>query len=195
MLQTVYSRSLDSYGFVKSVYSAPTLQLLMRPVNLDISDLNIYLVWEKKIRAWTSSFTVGMTKQWLAYERQKYNKPIFAYYFDNTISLPWGIMMTANVNGQSAGHMSTNYFGASCFVMNMSLGKSFLNKSLTLKISATDIFNTRNNYWSMNTCGVSVDRQQTYDSRGIKLSLAYRLRPYKSRYQGKNASDAEMSRL
>lgn len=195
MLQTVYSRSLDSYGFVKSLYSAPTLQLLMRPVNLDISNFNVYLGWEKKIRAWTPSLILGMTKQWVAYEGQKYDKPIFAYYFDNTISLPWGIMMTANVSGQSAGHISTNYFGASCFVMDMSLGKSFFNKSLTLKVSATDIFNTRNNYWSMNTCGVFVDRRQTYDRRGIKLSLTYRLRPHKSRYQGKNASDTEMNRL
>lgn len=195
MLQTVYSRSLDSYGFVKSVYPAPTLQLLMRPVNLDISDLNIYLGWEKKISVWTPSLTVGMTKQWLAYGGLQYDKPILSYSLDNTISLPWGIMMTANINGQSAGHISTNYFGASCFVMDMSLGKSFLNKSLTLKVSATDIFNTHNNYWSMSTCGVFVDRRQTYDRRGIKLTLAYRLRPYKSRYQGKNASDAEMNRL
>lgn len=195
MVQATYSRSLDSYGFVKSLYPASSLQLLMRPVNLDISDFNLYLVWQKKIKAWTPSVTAGVTKQWLTYEGQKHNKPIFAYYFDNTFALPWGIMMTANINGQSSGDMSTNRFGASWFVMDMSLRKSFLNKSLTLQVSATDIFNTGNNDWTMNTCGVFVDRHQTYDRRGISICLTYRLQPRKSRYQGKDASEEEMNRL
>lgn len=195
MIQAGWSRSIDSYGFVKSVYPAPSLQLLMRPVNLDFSDLNLYLVWQKKIRMWNPSFTAGVSKQWLTYEGEKYDKPIFAYYLGNTFELPYGIVMTANIEGQSSGNMSTNRFGASWVVMDMSLRKSFLNKSLILQVSASDIFNTRNNSWTINTCRVFVDRRQSYDYRGVSVSLTYRLQPKKSRYQGKDASEEEINRL
>lgn len=195
MMQAVYSRSLDSYGFVKSLYPAPSLQLLMRPVNLDISDFNFYLVWQKTLGVWTPSVTAGVAKQWLRYEGQRYDKPIFAYYFDNTFALPWGIMMTANLAGQSSGHASTNRFGVSWLVMDMSFSKSLWNKSLTLQIAATDLFNTRNNDWTMRTCGVYVQKRQSYDARGISLSLTYRLQPQKNRYRGKAASEEEMNRL
>ena len=196
MVQATYARSLDTYGFVRSVYPrAASLQLLMRPVNLDISNINLYLMWQKTVKVWTPSVTAVMAKQWLTYESQRYDKPIFVYFFDNTFALPWGVMLTANINGQSSGHMSTNRFAASWFVMDMSLSKSFFKKALTLQLSATDLFNTRCNDWTLTTCGVHVDARKSYDQRGVSLSLTYRLWPRKSRYQGKSAAEEEMRRL
>lgn len=196
VVQATYSRSLDSYGFVRSVFpNASSLQLLMRPVNLDISSLSAYLMWQRTIKFWTPSVTAVVAKQWLAYAGRHYEKPLFVYFFDNTFALPWGITVTANAYGQSSGHMSTNRFAASWFVMDMSVSKSFFKKALTLQLSATDVFNTRCNDWTMNTCGVRVDARKSYDARGISLSLTYRLRPRKSRYQGKSANETEMNRL
>ena len=47
----------------------------------------------------------------------------------------------------------------------------------------------------MNTYGVSVDKRQSYDRRGVALSVTYRLRPVGSKYKGKTASESEMNRL
>lgn len=196
VVQATYARSLDSYGFVRSVYpAASSLQLLMRPVNLDFSNLSCYLMWQRTIKVWTPSATAGVSKQWLTYAGRHYEKPLFVYFFDNTFALPWGITATANARGQSSGHMSTTRFAASWFVMDIGLSKSFLKKALTLQLSATDVFNTRCNDWTMNTCGVYVDARKSYDARGIMLSLTYRLWPRKSRYQGKSAAEDEMNRL
>lgn len=60
MLQADYTRSLDTYAFVKQVYPADNLQLLMHPVNIDVSALNLYLVWSRPIRRWTPNVTIGM---------------------------------------------------------------------------------------------------------------------------------------
>lgn len=195
MLQADYTRSIDSYAFVKKLYPAQTLQLLMQPVNINVSALDMYLVWNRPIRSWTPSVTLGMHKQWLKMEGNRYNRPIFSYYFDNTIALPQGFLLTLNANGQTSGDMHTNRFGASWFTLNASVGKTLFNKSLQLKLSATDILNTRNNDWTMNTCGIYVDKRQTYDSRGITLSLTYRFHPRKSKYKGEDAAKAEMNRL
>lgn len=195
MLQADYTRALDTYAYVKQVYPAPDLQLIMHPVNIDVSALSLYLVWTQPVRRWIPNVTVGMYRQWLKLDNTRYDKPIFSYFFDNTFSLPHGWMITANISGSSQGDMHTNRFGASWFTMDASVGKTFLNKSLTVKLAATDIFNTANNDWTMNTCGVFVDKRQSYDRRGLSLNIIYNFQPRKSGYKGTSAAEAEMKRL
>lgn len=195
MLQADYTRSLDTYAFVKQIYPADNLQLLMHPVNINVSALNLYLVWSQPIRRWTPNVTVGIYRQWLRLDNIRHDKPIFSYYFDNTFSLPHGWLITANISGSSQGDMHTNRFSASWFTMDASAGKTFLDKSLTIKLSATDIFNTANNDWTMNTCGVFVNKRQSYDPRGITLNIIYNFQPRKSKYKGSSAAEEEMKRL
>lgn len=195
MLQADYTRSLDTYAFVKQFYPADNLQLLMHPVNVNLSAFNLYLVWSKPVRSWTPNVTLGMYQQWLTLDNTKHNKPIFSYYFDNTFALPHGWNVTANFSGQTAGDMSTNRFGTTWVTMNASVGKTFLNKSLTVKLSATDIFNSGNNDWTMNTYGVTVDKRKSYDRRSISLNVIYNFQPSKSKYRGSSAAEAEMKRL
>ena len=195
MLQADYTRSLDAFGFVKQLYPTDNLQLLMHPVNIDRTALNLYLMWSKPIRCWTPNVTIGMYQQWLTLDNTKHNKPIFAYYFDNTFALPYGWNITANFRGQTEGDMSTNRLGSTAFAMDASVGKTFLNKSLTVKLSATDIFNTSNNDWTMNTYGVRVDKRQSYDSRSISLNVIYNFQPRKSKYKGASAAEDEIRRL
>ncbi|MBP2691686.1 MAG: TonB-dependent receptor [Muribaculaceae bacterium] len=195
MLQADYTRALDTYAYVKQLYPANKLQLIMHPVNIDVSALSLYLVWSQPVGRWTPNVTVGMYRQWLKLDNHRYNKPIFSYYFDNTLSIRHGWAITANISGSSQGDMHTNRFGASWLTMDASIGKTFLNKSLTVKLSATDIFNTANNDWSMNTYGVFVDKRQSYDRRGISLNIIYNFQPRKSKYKGTSAAEEEMKRL
>lgn len=195
MLQADLVRSFDSYAYVKQLYPADNLQLLMHPVNIDVTALSMYLVWSQPVRRWTPNVTAGMYRQWLNLSGTKYNKPIFSYYFDNTFSLPHGWIITANISGRTQGDMHTNRFGTTWFTMDASIGKTFLSKSLTVKLSATDIFNTANHNWTMKTYGIFVDKRQSYDHRGISLGVIYSFQPYKSKYKGSSAAEAEMNRL
>jgi len=105
MIQADYRRSIDSYAYVKQLYPADNLQLLMHPVNIDVSALSLYLVWSKAVRRWTPNVTLGMYGQRLALGGMRYDKPIFSYYFDNTFALPHGWTITANISGQTKGDM------------------------------------------------------------------------------------------
>lgn len=195
MLQADITRSIDTYAFVKQVYPADNLQLLMHPINIDVTALSTYLVWSRPIRRWTPNITLGLYKQWLDIDGTTYNRPIFSYYFNNTFALSEGWNLTINMSGQGPGDMHTNQFGTTWFTMDASIGKSFFNKSLTLKLSATDIFNTANNNWTMNTYSVFVNKQQKYDRRGVSLNVIYQFNPRKSKYKGNSASESEMNRL
>ena len=187
--------ALASASFVKQLYPAENLQLLMHPVNINVSALSLYLVWSQTVRRWTPNVTAGMYRQWLTLDNTRHNKPIFSYYFDNTFSLPRGWLITANISGSSQGDMHTNRFGASWFRMDASVGKTFMDKSLTVKLSATDLFNTASNDWTMDTYGVFVDKRQSYDLRGISLNIIYNFQPRKSKYKGSAAAEDEMKRL
>lgn len=195
LLQADFTRALDTYAFVKQLYPANSLQLLMHPVNINVSALSLYIVWSKPVQRLIPNITLGMYRQWLDIDGSTHNKPIFSYYFDNTISLPHGWLITANVSGRTCGDMHTNRFGTTWFTMDASVGKTMFNKSLNVKLSATDIFNTMNNDWSMFTCGVTVNKYQRYDRRGISLSIQYTFQPFKSKYKGKAAFETEMNRL
>ncbi|WP_289740609.1 outer membrane beta-barrel family protein [Muribaculum intestinale] len=195
MLQVDYIRSLDTYAFVKQIYPAQSLQMLLHPVNVNVSELSTYLIWSHPVRRWQPEVTLGMSKPWMKLGENHYNKPIYSYSFQNSISLPKGFYISANMRGQSSGDMHTNRFAASWFVMDMSLRKTFFNKALAVKLTATDIFNTRNNDWSMDTYGILMNKYQSYDRRGITLSVQYQFQPKKSKYKGKAASEAEMNRL
>lgn len=195
MLQTVFSRSLDTYAFVKQRHDAPTLQLIMHPVNVDVSSLSAYLIWSRPVGRWTPDFTLGVYRQWLEIGGRSCNRPIFSYSLDNVVSLPWGILISANAYGQTKGDMHTNRMGATWFSLDASVSKSFFNRMLTVKLAAADIFNTRNNDWTLDACGVRVVKRQSYDGRGVSLTLTLNLRPRKSEYKGETASQAEIDRL
>lgn len=195
MFQADFTRALDTYAYVKQLYPADNLQLLMHPVNINVSALSMYLVWSKPVGSWMPNVTVGMYRQWLKLDNRKYDKPIVSYCFDNTFALPHGWMITANISGRTQGDMHTNRFGETWFTMDASVGKTFLNKLLTVKLSATDVFNTSNNDWTMNTYGVFVDKRQSYDQRGVSLNIIYNFQPRKSRYKGSSAAESELKRL
>lgn len=66
---------------------------------------------------------------------------------------------------------------------------------MSVNLSATDIFNTSNGDWTMKTYGIFVDKRQSYDNRGVTLSLTYNFQPRKSGYKGSTAAEEEMNRL
>ena len=196
MLQADFTRALDTYAFVKQLYPAGNLQLIMHPLNIDVSSLSLYLVWSRPVCRWTPNVTVGMYRQWFKLDNNRYDNPIFSYYFDNTFSLPCDWMITANISGRTKRATCTPTVLLLHGLQWMFLvGRTFLNKSLTVKLSATDIFNTANNDWTMNTCGIFVDKRQSYDQRGISLNVIYNFQPRKSQSRGSSAAESEMKRL
>lgn len=195
ILQADFVRSLDTYGFTRRLYPAPGLKIIQQPVNFDVSALSVYLIWNRRIGPWSPSVTAGMYRQWLCLDGTAHNRPIFSYYFDNTLSLPFGFELDINASGSSRGDMHTNRFGGTAVTVDAGLSKSFLSDSLQVRLSAYDIFGTANNDWTMDTGGIYARVCQSYDYRGVGLSVTYRLRPQRSRYKGEAASEAELNRL
>lgn len=195
MMQATFRRSFDTYGFIKRVYPADNLQLIFQPVNFNVSAAWLYFVWQKRIGCWQPAVTLGVNPQWLEIGGERYDKPICSWYFDNTLSLPFGILLTANLYGQSSGYIHTQLSESKPFMMDAGIQKSFLGKSLTVKVSASNIFNSHRDGWRLRSYGVDMVKRQTYDNRYIALTLSYSFQPRKSSYKGSDAASSEMKRL
>ena len=105
--------------------------------------------------------------------------------------------MTAivNVYGKTASYMQTQRFSSKPFMMDASVQKSFLNRSLNVKLSANNIFNSHRDGWWLKSYGVGVKKSQSYDSRFIALTLSYTFQPRKTGYKGEEAASSEAKRL
>ena len=151
----------------------------MQPVNIDVSALDMYLVWNRPIAHWTPSVTLGMHKQWLNMEATDTTAP--SYRIISTIPSRCHRAFSSHSTPTDRPLATcTNRFGASWFTLNASVSKVAFQQIPAAEASATDILNTRNNDWTMNTYGIYVNKRQTYDSRGITISLTYRFHPRKA---------------
>ena len=195
MMQATFRRSFDTYGFIKRIYPADNLQLIFQPVNFNVSAAWVYFVWQRRIGCWQPVLTLGVNPQWLEVGGEKYDKPVYAWFFDNTLSLPFGILLTANLYGQSSGYIHTQLMESKPFMIDAGIQKSFLGKSLTVKLSASNIFNSRRDGWRLRSYGVDMFKRQTYDNRYIALTLSYSFQPRKSSYKGSDAASSEINRL
>ena len=195
MMQATFRRSFDTYGFIKRIYPADNLQLIFQPVNFNVSAAWVYFVWQRRIGCWQPVLTLGVNPQWLEVGGEKYDKPVYAWFFDNTLSLPFGILLTANLYGQSSGYTHTQLMESKPLMMDAGIQKSFLGKSLTVKLSASNIFNSRRDGWRLRSYGVDMIKRQTYDNRYIALTLSYSFQPRKSSYKGSDAASSEINRL
>ncbi|MDE7388472.1 MAG: TonB-dependent receptor, partial [Muribaculaceae bacterium] len=88
MIQADYTRSIDTYAFVKRLHPANSLQLLLQPVNINVSAIDLYMMWNKSVGIWMPNYTVGLHRQWLGFNGVRYNRPILSYSLANVIALP-----------------------------------------------------------------------------------------------------------
>lgn len=195
MLQIEYHRACDTYGFVKELYPASTPQLLMHPVNIDVSSMSKYLMWSKRIQGWMPDVMLGCFTQWLTLEKKKYDSCRPFYRFYNVFSLSRCWMLTATFSGNGAGYIHTQKFKASWFTMDVSVQGVFFDDSLHVRLGANNIFRTDHNGWTLNSYGIITEKKQSYDSRSVSFTLTYKFQPRKSKYLGGNASEAEAGRL
>lgn len=109
-------------------------------------------------------------------EYRKFNKGAFAGIFSmmNTFRLPWKLQLELN------GSYITKRLGASNEKMDpsgyvdMAIGRSFLNKRLTVNMSFTDIFWTSNWNSYSSFSGFQLWNWGKGESRQIKLNISYR---------------------
>lgn len=80
-------------------------------------------------------------------------------------------------------------------IWDVSFSKSFFNKSLDIKLSATDLLHQKRDANLMYSDRIQIMQQNVFDSREIGLTIRYHFNVVKSKYKGTGAGNEEKNRL
>lgn len=123
---------------------------------------------------------------------RKMNRPILFWSLYNTIGLPWGLRLSADVTGRLRGDMDIVTLRSS-WQLNLGLTKSVDNWYFQIQI--TDVGGSARN--SMITYGsrMTLDKWNYSDTRAARVTVRYSFNSVGSKYKGKSAGMAERQRL
>jgi hypothetical protein len=173
---------------------------LLKPRNFDrIPQMWTMVSVGPTIGVWNPKLSVGFSKQWFSVESQDeivhFDKITPFGSFTNIFVLPKDWTINADLYYSGKGHSGISYRFKDAWVCNLSVQKAFLEKSLTLTLGISDLFNQTSycyeNYYSR----LRITKNGTDDSREIYLTVRYRLKAKTSKYRGSLAGEEERQRL
>ncbi len=173
---------------------------LLKPRNFDrIPQMWTMVSVGPTIGVWNPKLSVGFSKQWFSVESQDeivhFDKITPFGSFTNIFVLPKDWIINADLYYSGKGHSGISYRFKDAWVCNLSVQKAFFDKSLTVTLGISDLFNQTSycyeNYYSR----LRITKNGTDDSREIYLTVRYRLKAKTSKYRGSLAGEEERQRL
>ncbi|MEG1564117.1 MAG: outer membrane beta-barrel family protein [Bacteroides sp.] len=163
------------------------MQLLTSSVNLS-----------PRFRWWKPELGLYFTKPFFQVanegKERKMNRPHAYFAWNNSFELPAGIILSVDMDYQTAGDAGAMHQRSNGGV-DAGIRKSFLNKSLSVNIQASDLFASRRNSMLLYGSTMTYNKKSYADSRQLSLTLRYRFNAGQPGYKGKHASDKDMQRL
>lgn len=180
---------------VQDIYQGNDSVTIFHPVNIkNFQYMNVTAVYSPTLfKIWNPSFTVDITKQFVTYNGQKYDKPFVDLVLENTVTLPYSLIFGADIDWSFKGNndiqvaYSNFNFDAYCI-------KSFFEDKLYIKLAVENLFNTSYDRWYTNTNGIYYNKWSDYTRRIFSLSVKYTFNPAKKKYKGEDAS-SELNRF
>ena len=127
-------------------------------------------------------------------EQVRMNQANFYFVLQNTFTLPRKWILSLDADYQTEGDMGAMhqlpYWG-----IDVGIRRQFLDKRLTVRLQATDIFHTRNQSFTLRGSRMTYRKDNRPDSRSVSLTLSYRFNAAARQYKGRHASEADMQRM
>ena len=168
---------------------------IFHPTNIkDFQYMGVTAVYSPTLfKIWNPSFTVDITKQFVTYNGQKYDKPFVDLVLENTVTLPNNLILGADIDWNFEGNndvqVEYSHFNFDAYCI-----KTFFKDKLRVKLAVENLFNTYYDNWYMNTNGIYSEKWTDQGRRTFSLSVKYTFNPAKKKYKGEAAS-SELNRF
>lgn len=171
--------------------------ILIIPVNLPTyNSYAIDISYNTQLGIWQPAIDACVQYQDLKYGTPliSYNKPIAELLQRNFFQFKNDYSALFTIGYRTQGNFATAYTKG--YVnLTASITKSFLNKSLLLKLECRDILNRYREHISIDTNGLSMLDTSKGNTRKVQLTLTYYFNKSTNRYKGKGAAIEEINRL
>lgn len=194
-----------SYKTYKDISLFTIGQFEDKPISLstsinvdDFKTFSLSAIWNPTFfKIWNPQLEAGFEKQFLEMEYnneiRRYNKPSVMFGINNTLKLPANF--TFIIQGQYWNKHNGGFsLSKEVMYVDARIQKRFLDNALTATLGMENIFDTKDEKWTMNYKNVIFDKSAKIDNRFVYLSLRYTFNKMKT-YKGKGAANAERRRL
>lgn len=173
---------------------------LLSNINIPrMPSLSAFLTASPKVGCWSPQLSAGFNSQWLKMdirgEQVRMNRPLPMASFNNSFSLPKGILVTLVSRFQGKGFQQNFRTTRNQFVVDAGITKSFFEERLSLIIKGHDLFHGRKMGIFAYNDRLDIYQHSEWDSREFELTVRYKFNKAKSRYKGTGAGENEINRM
>lgn len=147
---------------------------------------------------WKPQATIGIIKQFYSAtsfdKHMKFNKPLYSFTLNNSISLPKEWVLGADIQFTSSGNMQ-NMSLASTSRVNLMIRKSFLNDNLTFTLYGNDLFDKSRGRSTIHSKDIMTELFNKSEQRNVRLTISYSFNTARSKYKGTGAGENEKNRM
>lgn len=165
----------------------------------DRKQFALFLNASPKFGIYRPSLSLSMWKQWFGINYrdgyENFNSPFFTLQLRNTFILPRDWVIEASLWWRSHGDSKNWIYTHTLSTVDLRVYKMFLKKSLTVYLSANDIFNGMVSHADSYSGNIRMQTNVNNHQRHIRLTIHYNFNTTKSRYKGKGAGQSEKDRL
>lgn len=177
----------------------PAITIITRKNHPSFNDLMFYLAVAPKIGIWNPQFNIAIQKQWLNLQTQigeyKMSTPVAMISLDNGFHISDSFTANAQLRLQTHGNVKNIMLTRNMWVMNITMTKTFLNDRLSISLQGKDLFHQTKDVNAMLFDRSNLTILNSYDSRNVVFSVAYKFNVRKSNYKGTGAGNDEKKRL
>lgn len=124
----------------------------------------------------------------------KLNRPLGVFRFNNAVQLPCKLWLNADFSFHSSGDTENNSI-RNYWNCDLSLFKSFLKDTWSVKLQLNDVFGTWRQEFVMYDALTRSSVVKRYDTRDINLTIRYNFNAAHSRYKGRGVANDEKVRF
>lgn len=180
-----------------------TYENMKSPINI----YSAYVTAAPTIGCWSPQYTAGVRKQFFnidvadgrepsGYRNVKYDTPMFMLQFNNAFRFRNDWELSADYRFQSRMSYGSAEILSRANVLDFSVQKSFFkDRSLTVRLSATDVLNRSQEHVVVDYGNFYVDQNNDHRNPAILLRVSYHFNTMVSKYKGTGAGDSVKNRF
>lgn len=164
----------------------------------DLPRLSASVVIAPTFGFYKPQLSLGVQKYWQDYSEYGLDidmkAPICFTSLDNIFDLPHDITINLDAKYTNKGYGPAMYSDINSFNLDFGISKSFLDKSLQVKLSFTDITNQSQKIKTVMP-QYELNNLYHFDNREISITLRYYFNSARSKYKGKGAGQSAKNRF
>ena len=180
-----------------------TYENMKSPINI----YSAYVTAAPTVGCWSPQHTAGVRKQFFnidvadgrepsGYRNVKYDTPMFMLQFNNAFRFRNDWELSADYRFQSRMSYGSAEILSRTNVLDFSVQKSFFkDRSLTIRLSATDVLNRSQEHVVVDYGNFYVDQNNDHRNPAILLRVSYHFNTMVSKYKGTGAGDSVKNRF